>query len=141
MKTEYDFFIIDKAHLKGKKTFPFQLYIFNPESKKHSMFLNGNRPLTKEHCDFLDYILERGGKLAVLKNQRRTFLVAQETQASEVPSLKERELHPLEKERIMNIKLKEIYEEKRGAFSFQTEFETACQTDNFEVIIETAPTI
>lgn len=138
MKTEYDFFIINKEHLKGKKTFPFQLYIFNPAHKKYSMFLNGNRPLTKEHNDFLDYILERGGKLAVLKNQRKTFLVAQETDASQIPSLKERELHPLEKERIMNLKLKEMYEEKRGAFSLQTEFELACQTDNFEAIIENA---
>ena len=138
MKTEYDFFIIDKEHLKEKKTFPFQLYIFNPAHKKYSMFLNGNRPLTKEHNEFLDYILERGGKLAILKNQRKTFLIAQETNASEIPSLKERELHPLEKERIMNMKLKEMYEEKRGAFSLQTEFELACQTDNFEAIIENA---
>lgn len=138
MKTEYDFFIIDKEHLKEKKTFPFQIYIFNPAHKKYSMFLNGNRPLTKEHNDFLDYILERGGKLAILKNQRKTFLVAQETDASQIPSLKERELHPLEKERIMNMKLKEMYEEKRGAFSLQTEFELACQTDNFEAIIENA---
>ena len=138
MKTEYDFFIIDKEHLKGKKTFPFQLYIFNPAHKKYSMFLNGNRPLTKEHNDFLDYILERGGKLAILKNQRKTFLIAQETNANEIPSLKERELHPLEKERIMNIKLKEMYDEKRGAFSLQTEFELACQSDNFEAIIENA---
>ena len=138
MKTEYDFFIIDKEHLKEKRTFPFQLYIFNPAHKKYSMFLNGNRPLTKEHNDFLDYILERGGKLAVLKNQRKTFLVAQETDASQIPSLKERELHPLEKERIMNLKLKEMYDEKRGAFSLQSEFELACQTDNFEAIIEHA---
>ena len=138
MKTEYDFFIIDKEHLKEKKTFPFQLFIFNPTHKKYSMFLNGNRPLTKEHNDFLDYILERGGKLAILKNQRKTFLVAQETDASEIPSLKEHILHPLEKERIMNIKLKEMYENKRGAFSLQTEFELACQTDNFDVIIENA---
>lgn len=138
MKTEYDFFIIDKVHLKEKRTFPFQLFIFNPAHKKYSMFLNGNRPLTKEHNDFLDYILERGGKLAVLKNQRKTFLIAQETDASEIPSLKERELHPLEKERIMNMKLKEMYDEKRGAFSFQTEFELASQTDNYEPIIENA---
>lgn len=138
MKTEYDFFIIDKTHLKDKKTFPFQLYIFNPLQKKFSMFLNGNRPLTKEHNDFLEYIIERGGKLAVLKNQRKTFLVAQETTAAEVPSLQERELHPLEKERIMNIKLKEMFDEKKGNFSLQTEFELACQTDNFESIIENA---
>lgn len=138
MKTEYDFFTIEKVHLKEKKTFPFQIYIFNPAHKKYSMFLNGNRPLTKEHNEFLDYILDRGGKLAILKKQRKTFLVAQETEASEIPSLKERELHPLEKERIMNIKLKEMHEQKRGAFSLQTEFQLACQSDNFENIIEQA---
>jgi HD-GYP domain-containing protein (c-di-GMP phosphodiesterase class II) len=136
MKTEYDFFLIDKDHLKGKKTFPFQLYIFNPSHKKYSMFLNGNRPLTKEHNDFLDFILDRGGKLAILKNQRRTFLVAQEIDASEIPSLKERELHPLEKERIMNIKLKEMFDEKNGVFSLQSAFEMACVTDDFQLIID-----
>lgn len=138
MKTEYDFFIIEKEHLKGKKTFPFQLYIFNPTYKKYSMFLNGNRPLTKEHNEFLDFILERGGKLAILKNQRKTFLVAQETEAGEIPSLKERELHPLEKERIMNLKLKEMHDEKNGVFSLQSEFEKAVNADNFEIIIENA---
>lgn len=138
MKTEYDFFMIDKEHLKGKKTFPFQLFIFNPAYKKFSMFLNGNRPLTKEHDQFLDFILEKGGKLAILKNQRKTFLVAQETLASEIPSLKERELHPLEKERIMNMKLQEMYEAKNGVFAFQSEFEKACTNDNFDNIIECA---
>jgi response regulator RpfG family c-di-GMP phosphodiesterase len=136
MKNEYDFFLIDKEHLKGKNTFPFQLYIFNPAHKNYSLFLNGNRPITKEHNEFLDYILERGGKIAILKNQRKTFLVAQEMDASEVPSLKERELHPLEKERIMNLKLKEMYEEKRGAFSLQSAFEKACYDNNFAQIIE-----
>lgn len=138
MKTEYDFFIIEKEILKGKKIFPFQLYIFNPAYKKFSMFLNGNRPLTKEHAHFIDYILERGGKLAVLRKQIKTFLIAQEVKKEEIPSLHERELHPLEKERLMNIKLKEIYDEKIGAFSFQTEFELACENDNFEKIIEYA---
>jgi HD-GYP domain-containing protein (c-di-GMP phosphodiesterase class II) len=138
MKTEYDYFSIEKDHLKGAKIFPFQLFIFNPLHKKFTMFLNGNRPMTKEHSDFLDYLLERGGKLAVLKNQRRTFLTALEIPASEVPSLKERELHPLEKERLMNIKLKEIYDEKRSAFSLQSEFEKACESDNFEGLIEYA---
>ena len=93
MKTEYDFFIIERDHLKGKRTFPFQLYIFNPTHKKYSMFLNGNRPLTKELETFMDYLLERGGKIAVLKKQRKTFLTAQEYHESEIPSLKARELH------------------------------------------------
>jgi HD-GYP domain-containing protein (c-di-GMP phosphodiesterase class II) len=138
MRTEFDFFEISKDHLKGKKTFPFQLFIFNPLHKKYSLVLNGNRPLTRELDQFINFMLERGGKLAILKKQKKTFLVAQETEESEIPSLKNRELHDLEKERIMYLKLKEMYEEKNGKFAFQTEFETACQTDNFEKIIERA---
>jgi len=138
MKTEYDFFIIEKENLKEKRIFPFQLYVFNPIHKKYSMFLNGNRPLTKELDSFLNYLMEKGGKLAILKNQRRTFLSSQNIHESEIPSLKARELHELEKERIMYMKLKEIHDQKNGAFAFQTEFEIACETDNFEKIIEAA---
>lgn len=138
MKTEYDFFMIEREHLKDGKTFPFQIYVFNPLHKKYSMFLNGNRPLTKELETFLNYLLEKGGKLAILKNQRRTFLNSQEFHESDIPSLKARELHPLEKERIMNVKLKEMHDQKNGAFSFQTEFKKACLNDNFEKIIESA---
>jgi response regulator RpfG family c-di-GMP phosphodiesterase len=138
MKTEYDFFMIERAHLKDKNIFPFQIYIFNPIHKKYSMFLNGNRPLTKELDTFLTFLVERGAKIAVLKKQRRTFLTSQDYHESEIPSLKSRELHELEKERIMNLKFKEMYDEKNGVFSFQSEFEIACHTDNFEKIIEFA---
>lgn len=138
MKNEYDFFIIEKTHLKENKIFPFQLYVFNPVSKTYTMFLNGNRPLTNELNQFLDFLLSRGGKIAILKKQRRTFLTAVNVSASEIPSLKERELHPLEKERIMNLKFKEMYDEKNPSFSLQSEFEKACETDNFERIIEYA---
>jgi HD-GYP domain-containing protein (c-di-GMP phosphodiesterase class II) len=138
MRTEYDFFMIERDHLKGKSTFPFQIFVFNPTHKKYSMFLNGNRPLTKELDSFLDYLMEKGGKIAILKKQRRTFLTAQDYNESDIPSLQARELHALEKERIMNFKLKEMYDEKVGAFHFQTEFELACEKDNFEKIIEHA---
>lgn len=138
MRTEYDFFIIDREHLKDRRTFPFQLYVFNPVNKKFSMFLNGNRPLTKELETFLDYLLEKGGKIAVLKKQRKTFLTAQEYHDTDIPSLAARELHELEKERLMNIKLKELYDAKNGAFHFQTEFELACEKDDFTKIIEHA---
>ena len=138
MKSEYDFFMIEYDHLKGKKTFPFQIYVFNPIHKKYTMFLNGNRPLTNELETFLGFLLEKGGQLAILKKQRRTFLTAQDFHESEIPSLKTRELHVLEKERIANLAAKEVYDQINGAFSFQTEFEIASDTDNFERIIEFA---
>ena len=79
MYSEFDFFEIEKVHLKGKKTFPFQLYIFNPIHKKFSLVLNGNRPLTRELNTFIDFLLDKGGRLAVLKKQKKTFLAAVET--------------------------------------------------------------
>jgi len=138
MLTEYDFFLIDKEHLKSNKTFPFQLYIFNPINKKYTMILNGNRPLNKEIDEFIDFLLSRGGKLAILRKQKKTFLIAQETPEESIPSLKNREIHPAEKERIMHIKLKEMHEEKNGKFKFQSEFEKAVETDDFSYIIEAA---
>jgi len=138
MKTEYYFFEITKDHLKGKKTFPFQLFIYNPVHKNYSLVLNGNRPLTKELEAFIDYLIDRGGKLSILKKQKKTFLVAQETNEAEVPSLKTRELHELEKERIMYIKLREMYEAKNGSFAFQSEFGKAVESDDFLSIIERA---
>lgn len=138
MRNEFDFFEIEKVHLKGHKTFPFQLYIYNPLHKKFSLVLNSNRPLTKELDQFINFLLDRGGKLAVLKKQKKTFLNAQETLESDIPSLKSRELHELEKEYIMYVKLREIYEEKNGQFAFQSEFEKAISNDNFDSIIERA---
>jgi response regulator RpfG family c-di-GMP phosphodiesterase len=138
MYSEFDFFIIEKTNLKEKKTFPFQLYIFNPLHKKFSLVLNGNRPLTKEVDDFIDFLQERGGKLAVLRKQKRTFLKAQEINECEIPSLKNRELHDLEKEQIMYIKLKEFHIEKNGVFDFQNSFEKAIAIDDFSWIIESA---
>lgn len=138
MRTEYDFFIINREHLKEKRTFPFQIYIYNPVHEKFSLFLNGNRPLSKELETLMDYLLEKGGKIAVLKKQRRTFLNAQEYHESEIPSLATRELHALEKERLMNIKLMEMHNVKNGPFYFQTEFELACENDDFNKIIDQA---
>ncbi len=136
MKAEIDFFLIDKEHLKGQRTFPFQLFIMNPIHKKFTLFLNANRPMSKELDNFLDYIVSKGGFLAVLRKQKKTFLKALELNEDDVPTLKKRELHDLEKEQIMYSKLKEIWIEKHGVFGFLTEFEKAAKTDNFDRIIE-----
>jgi HD-GYP domain-containing protein (c-di-GMP phosphodiesterase class II) len=138
MYSEYDFFIIEKKNLKDKKLFPFQVFVFNPVHKKFSLVLNGNRPLTKELDAFIDFIIEKGGQLAILKKQKKTFLNAQETKESEIPSLKNRELHDLEKEQAMYTALKQIYIEKNGAFDFHKEFEMAANSDDFSRILEYA---
>jgi HD-GYP domain-containing protein (c-di-GMP phosphodiesterase class II) len=138
MYSEFDFFLIEKVNLKEKKTFPFQVYIFNPEQKKFSLILNGNRPLTKEIDEFINFLTERGGKLAILKKQRKTFLNAQSINESEIPSLKNRELHDQEKEQAMYTALKQIFIEKNGAFDFHKAFDKAATSDNFTQVIEYA---
>lgn len=138
MKAEIDFFLIDKEHLKGQRTFPFQLFVMNPIHKRFTLFLNANRPMSKDLESFLDFLVTKGGFLAVLRKQKKTFLKAQEYEEHEIPTLKKRELHEIEKEQIMYSKLKEIWVEKHGAFSFLTEFEKAAKSDNFDKIIEYA---
>lgn len=138
MNHEYDFFTIDKAHLKNKKMFPFQLYIFNPIHHNYSLVLNGNRPMTSEINNFIHYLLEKGGKLAILKKQKKTFLIATENNEQDIPSLAKRELHELEKEQIMYQKLYEMHVAKNGVFAFQFEFNKATGQDDFSKIIEQA---
>ena len=140
MYHSYDFFLIEKTHLKEAKTFPFQLFVHNPIDKTFYLFLTGNQPLTKHLNSLLDLIIEKGAKLAVLRKQKRTFLQSQEYNIEDIPSLASggNELTVAEKEHIMNSKYKEIYEEKNGPFNFQVEFQKACDTDNFYKIIEYA---
>lgn len=138
MKNVYDFFSIEREHLLGKRVFPFQIYIYNPVHKNFNLFLNGNSPLTDELDLFLDYLLEKGGKLSILRSQRRTFLAEQELTESQIPSLGAVEQHELEKELYTNIKLRENFETKNGPLIFQSEFELACETDDFSKIIEYA---
>ena len=45
---------------------------------------------------FLNFILDHGGKLAVLIKQQKTFLRAQQLMKDEVPSLKKPPPHPME---------------------------------------------
>lgn len=137
MKSEYDFFSIKREHLLDKKVFPFQIYIYNPIHKNYNLFLNGNNPLTDELDFFLSYLLEKGGTLAISRSQRRTFLTEQEFNESEIPSLC-KNLHVLEKELQTNIQRRETFEIKNGPLIFPSEFELACETDDFSKIIQYA---
>lgn len=137
MKNEFDFFFIEKEHLLNKELFPFQIYIYNPVHKIFNLFLNGNSPLTEELISFLDYLLEKGGTLAILRSQRRTFLAEQGLSESDIFSLAH-EPTELENEHQQNIKDREIFETQNGTLIFQSEFEFACTSDNFARIIDYA---
>lgn len=138
MKSRYDYFAIERVHLLDKKVFPFQVYIYNPIHNNYNLFLNGNSPLTDELDVFLTYLLEKGGTLAILRSQRLTFLSEQEFNELDIPSLGARELHVLEKELQTNIKLRDKFEAENGSFKFQSEFELACETNDFSKIIQYA---
>ena len=71
-KNEY--FLIALEDLKEIKVFPFHLFIFNPKAKVFSPFLKGNQPFTKEKRHFLEFILSKGGKIAIQLNQQLTYL-------------------------------------------------------------------
>ena len=73
MKTKSDFFFIEIEHLREKILFSFHIYIFNSLNNKFNTFLYANSPLNEEKKSFLVFILDRGGKIAILKKQQKTF--------------------------------------------------------------------
>ncbi|MEC7182581.1 MAG: hypothetical protein VXW15_07705 [Bdellovibrionota bacterium] len=127
MKTKSDFFIIEEEHLKEKTLFSFHLYIFNPQNKKFNTFLFANSPLSYEKKSFLNFILDRGGKLAVLVKQQRTFLRAQQLMKDEVPSLKKPPPHPME---IEQEKYKLAMEDS-SSFDFPSKIKLCISKDDF----------
>lgn len=60
-------------HLRGKKIFPFSLYLFNPNSKKYTPFLIANTPLVQAKMAMLDLTLRNKGKLAVARKDQEAF--------------------------------------------------------------------
>ncbi|MFT6070394.1 MAG: hypothetical protein ACJAT2_000806 [Bacteriovoracaceae bacterium] len=84
---ESDLFEIDLSHLKDIDVFPFHLYVFNPSKKSYSLYLEANTPLTEQKLTFIQYILQRKGKLAISNGQKLTFLSHMEYQDEDIPSL------------------------------------------------------
>jgi len=72
--TKSSYFLVDKKILKERKIFPYHLFIFNDQTKEYLPFLSSNSPLIKEKLEFLEYILNKGGKLAIDSEQKKTFL-------------------------------------------------------------------
>lgn len=132
MKTKSDFFLIEEEHLKEKTLFSFHLYIFNPQNNKFNTFLFANSPLSDEKKSFLNFILDHGGKLAVLVKQQKTFLRAQQLMKDEVPSLKKPPPHPLEIEQEKN----KLAIEGSSTFDFPSKVKLCISKDNFSEIIE-----
>lgn len=134
--TESEYFHIEKEHLKGERIFGFNLFIYHPVSGKYTVYLYGNSPLTSEKMEFLDFLISKGGELAVPRKQSKTFLRSLEYQQEDIPSLREKEEDPLEKR---GRELKEVLgAESEEIFPFKEVLGLASKSNDFTAIIRRA---
>jgi len=138
MLTNSDFFHIQIEMLENKQIFPFQIYVWNPMNNQYLLFLHGNSPLIKDKWQLLNFIIEKGGGIAILMDQKKTFLTSMELDESDVPSLASRPPTQLETARGDNIQALRAREEEKGKFSFKDNFMQAISQDDFTDIIEQA---
>ncbi|MBT3585725.1 MAG: hypothetical protein HN509_12545 [Halobacteriovoraceae bacterium] len=130
--------------LKEDKIFPFHLHVYNPISGQYSEYLPANSPLTKAKIQFIEYLIEKGGELAVYKNQSKTFLRDRNFNEDEIPHLKKRELSYLEQkaedraEKLAEIKKEDEERAEKGeppAFVFQATLAEAAENDDYTPLI------
>lgn len=135
-KDQLQYFHIEKSHLKDDKIFGFNLYIYHPVSKSYTIYLHGNSPLTREKEEFMDFMLEKGGQLAVSLNQSKTFLRSMEYQKEDIPSLKTQPIDELEKQQK---EMKELLEqESEDLFPFKEILSQSALNNNFKPLIQRA---
>lgn len=137
MGKNLNYFHITKEMIKSKEIFPFHIYVHNPLNGEYSPFLFANCPLDSDKQEVLNFILEKGGILAVDIKQKKTFLVSTGLKKDDIPDLKDETIHELEKSRRM---YQHILDDKRKKypFIFHEEIKKAVQSNNFSNIIEAA---
>lgn len=139
METQNEFFTIELEHLKAEEnmTFPFHLFVHNPLNDSYSPFLYANSPLTKDKLEFLKFIVSKGGKPAVSRNQEMTFTTDRKVDKTEIADLQEVPEHEFI---LRNKKRKEVREKKvqRKPFHFGEELTKATASDNWLPLIEEA---
>ena len=106
MSIPSELFHIDIEHLGDRKIFPFHIYVYNPQSQSYSPYLFANSPMGNDKWEFIQFITEKGGEIAVDKKQKRTFLHEMSLQEEDIPSLAEKELSEIEKKRLEKINKK-----------------------------------
>ncbi len=139
-----DYFLIEKKHLRAQKFFPFQLFMFNPVLENFSLILGANRPLSKDLEMFLNSLIIRGGSLAILMKQKKTFLNSMEHLESEIPSLKEptTALSSLGQKNELDVeqgKHQDILQKwiiENGEFNFRDIFTKSVNNNSFLTIIQ-----
>jgi hypothetical protein len=130
MRIPNELFHIDFDHLKGQKIFPYHLFVFNPTNGSYSAFLFANSPLTEDKSSFLEFILNKGGELAVDMKQKKTFLVNTDLKEEDIPSLNVEE-HELERSRIENQNNLDMQNAMQGEVKFKEDLKKSIEEDNF----------
>jgi HD-GYP domain-containing protein (c-di-GMP phosphodiesterase class II) len=150
MKVPNELFHIEIEHLGDKKIFPFHLYVYNPQSQSYSPYLFANSPMGNDKFEFINFIIEKGGELAIDKKQKRTFLHEMELKEEDIPSLREKELSEIEKKRLEKIKKKkealelkqqqspDAMEEGESKYDLKDGLSACLKADNFLPMIMAA---
>lgn len=140
MESDSDsFFTIELEQLNPQEnqTFPFHLYVFNPANDKYSTYLFANSPLTPDKAQFLKMIVEKGGRLAINKNQTKTFLSDRNLKEDDIEDLQEIPEHEFitrRRERLEKLEKKK----EQGQFHFREELERAAVNDDWLPLIREA---
>lgn len=133
------FFTIELEQLNPQEnqTFPFHLYVYNPANDKYSTYLFANSPLTPDKAQFLKMIVEKGGRLAINKNQTKTFLSDRNLKEDDIEDLREMPEHEFITRRRERLEKLEKKKEK-GQFHFREELEKAAVNDDWLPLIREA---
>lgn len=134
MKIPSELFHIEKADLREKKLFPYHIFVYNPSNNSYNPFLFANSPLTNEKSDFLEFILSKGGELAVDMKQKKTFLIHGDLNEEDIPSLNIQE-HELERSRKENQSNLEMQNATNGEVKFKEDLKKSIDEDNFTEMI------
>ncbi|MBK27052.1 MAG: hypothetical protein CME70_23815 [Halobacteriovorax sp.] len=94
--SENELFEIGIEHLRDVEVFPFHLYVYNPSKKSFHLYLDANTPLTEQKLTFIQYILQRKGRLAISNKQKLTFLEHMDFSEADIPSLMTEEVQEQE---------------------------------------------
>jgi HD-GYP domain-containing protein (c-di-GMP phosphodiesterase class II) len=133
-----EFFHIESSQLKRGENaiYPFHLYIYNQASSQYSTLLFANSPFTQEKQDLVEFILERGGELAIDHAQKLTFLKDQSLDESDIVSLQVTPEHEfISRQRKRQNDLEER-QKKKGNFLFRQELAEAAADDNYLPLID-----
>jgi hypothetical protein len=125
---------------KGEEgIFPFHLHLYNPLSEKYTHFLHANSPFTLDQREFIEDIISRGAELAVLINQKETFITHTEIKEEDIKSLQKEGPHEMLVRREELIQKREKKKEAENtAFVFTEQFARAFENDNFRNLIDEA---